>query len=264
MKINCIAIDDEPLALDIVREYAAASPQLNLVGCYNSLFAAKDRICEGDIHLIFLDIVFNNRRILEEEDTKVTGIDFLRLFPDPPLTIIMTAHYNFNSKIGEHQLNVVDILHKTFSLPRFKMAVDRAAAQLVKKISPTWGNRVPTKFDYTYFKIKHQYVKVSHDKILYLESKDDFIDIRLDSGELVRPNKLYLRDVEARQLVPTIGARAPFMRIHRSFIVAIEKIIAVNRYCSSVEVGGITISVSENSRKILGERLGLDYIKPKQ
>lgn len=258
MIINCIGIDDEPYALEVIQSFTARIPELKLVGLFSNLFDAKERISEGGIDLIFLDILFNNRQAIPESDKHITGIDFLRLFPNPPLTIVTTGEYRFDSQIAEYNLTVVDILHKLFSFERFQLAVGRVFLQYSRQQELFMHNEIPEFSDYTYFRINNQFVKVNHERIVMLESRGDFIDIHLiDEGPL-RTQKLYLKEVIAKQLVPTQGKDAQFMKIHRSFVIALDKFKAINRGCSSVEIAGRTITISPKFRAEFCNRVGLN------
>lgn len=123
--------------------------------------------------------------------------------------------------------------------------------------SPTPVN--DPQFNYAYFRVNNQYVKVDFDSIVFLESKDDFVNINLIDGTVITPHKLYLKQIETEQILPTRKKSDPFMRVQRSYIIALNKITAINKNCSSIEIADVVISVPEKYRLELRYRIGLEY-----
>jgi DNA-binding LytR/AlgR family response regulator len=120
-KINCLIVDDEPLAQDVLDSYVKNIPQLNPVGICNNAIEALEKMKHNRVDLIFLDI----------QMPEITGIDFLKSLKDPPMVIFTTAYQNY--AVQGFELNAIDYLLKPFSLDRFKKAVHKAEELMLMK-----------------------------------------------------------------------------------------------------------------------------------
>mgnify|MGYP002624205198 CR=1 FL=1 len=247
-KLNTIAIDDQQQSLDVIINYAAQNPNVTLVKTCTDVFEAVELIKQSDIHLMFLDLNMN----------PVDGITFLRLLPEPPLTIIMTGYEQFLVQIDDFDLNPLDILLKPFSIQKFNLAIKRAQNELYNQ-NQSLSKPVSESFDYTFFKIDKQYMKSDHTDILYIEAKDYLILIHT-TDQVIKPNvKENLAGIEKKQLLPMIGPEAPFFRIHRSYIINLDKIEAINGQCNSVVINSTTIPVGTTYREALAKRIGFNH-----
>ncbi|MEL6864083.1 MAG: LytTR family DNA-binding domain-containing protein [Bacteroidota bacterium] len=207
--INVIIVDDEPLALDVLETYIEKIPELHLVQRCTNALEANEALKSHDIDLMFLDI----------QMPQLTGIDFLRTLSKPPLVIFTTAYANY--AIEGFELNAIDYLLKPISLERFMKAVNKAEEQieLQRKDSPAPGTGSEDGADFFFVKADKKLVKVKYEDIIYIEGLKDYVIIRMDTGRVITLQTMKsLEDKLPRQA---------FKRIHRSYIVNIDKINAV-------------------------------------
>jgi DNA-binding LytR/AlgR family response regulator len=246
-KIKCIAVDDERQALNIVEAFCKRMPALELVGACQDVFEAVELIKTEDVQLMFLDLNMQ----------PVDGITFLRLLPEPPMTIIITGFPEFLVDTEDYNLNPIDVLLKPYSFERFEMAVQRALNAYQKeqqdlKRSDREGN------NYTYFKTGKQFVKVDYEDIYYLEAMDYLVKIHTMNGVILTAPKINLSYIEQHQLVPLLGADSSFLRIHRSYIVNLDMVVKLLDNKGSVEMSnGSVLSIGRTYRDRLLERLGI-------
>ena len=222
--INTIIVDDEPLALDVLETYIEQIPELNLVKrCQNAL-EANDALKNNDIDLMFLDI----------QMPQLTGIDFLKTLTNPPLVIFTTAYPNY--ALEGFELDALDYLLKPISLERFMKAVNKAQDQINLQRGQTSGSgtapkeELPDGEDFIFVKADKKLVKIKYDEIIYIEGLKDYVIIRLDKTRVI-----------TLQTMKSLEDKLPanqFKRIHRSYIVSIDKIQAVNGNMVEVEEKG--------------------------
>ncbi len=210
--INVIIVDDEPLAQDVLETYIEKIPELNLIKKCNNAFEANDALKNNDIDLMFLDI----------QMPQLTGIDFLKTLNKPPLVIFTTAYPNY--AIEGFELDALDYLLKPISVDRFMKAANKAIDQvgLQQKDdaagAPDQSTSAP-KQDYFFVKADKKLVKVNFKEIIYIEGLKDYVIIRMDSSRVI-----------TLQTMKSLEQKLPsgqFMRIHRSYIVNVEKINAI-------------------------------------
>lgn len=228
MKTKCIIVDDEPLAIELVKSHVLAMPRLQLVGtCINALEAAEI-MSQQPIDLLFMDI----------QMPKITGIEFLKSVTHPPKVILTTAYREY--ALEGFELNVVDYLLKPITFERFFKAVNKYFELTSTSIPVT--KEIPTisasELEHIYVNINKKNVKVLFKDVLYIESLKDYIKIVTEKENLVTKDKI--SDFE--QKTPSF-----FLRIHRSFIVNTRNITAFTS--NDVEMGGkeIPIGVSYKS-----------------
>ncbi|MFK7937588.1 MAG: LytR/AlgR family response regulator transcription factor [Saprospiraceae bacterium] len=206
--INVIIVDDEPLAQDVLETYVQKLPNLNLVQKCSNALEANAALKAQDVDLMFLDI----------QMPQLTGIDFLKSLDKAPEVIFTTAYPNY--AIEGFELNAIDYLLKPISLDRFMKAVNKAEQQIeLKRGSQTAAPSGPEAPDFIFVKADKKLVKVKYDDIIYIEGLKDYVIIRMDSGRVI-----------TLQTMKSLEAKLPvglFKRIHRSYIVAIDKIQAV-------------------------------------
>lgn len=210
--INVIIVDDEPLAQDVLETYIEKIPELNLVKKCNNALEANDILKKEDIDLMFLDI----------QMPQLTGIDFIKTLQKPPLVIFTTAYPNY--AIEGFELNALDYLLKPISLERFMKAVNKAIEQLrlhkpdLPTISNASVNHDPS-VDYIFVKADKKLVKVNYGEIIYIEGLKDYVIIRMEKDRVITLQTM--KSLEEK--LPT----ALFKRIHRSYIINVNKINAV-------------------------------------
>jgi len=220
-KINCIIIEDEPLAVKILSDYISQVPFLALQGSFKDAILATEYLHENSPDLIFLDIHL----------PKLKGMAFLKTLSHPPAIIITTAYHQY--AVEGFDLNVTDYLLKPFEFERFLTAVNKAkAAQKEKTIEPK---------DFIFVNVQKKKVKVLFADILYIESQREYIKIVTEKITLL--SKMSTHEIEAL-LPPTL-----FKRIHRSFIVSLNKIDSYT--AELVELSGITIPIGRGYREVI-------------
>lgn len=201
-KVICLAVDDEPPALDILVKYINAVPSLELAGTCINAVQALDVLRSTRIDLLFLDI----------QMPQLLGTDLMRTINNPPKVIFTTAYRKF--AVEGFELNAVDYLLKPISFERFLKAVNKVMdfipAQQQMPVA------VPTSESYLYFRSDRKMHKVSVRDIIFIESLKDYIKVVTTSKTIV--TKQSISSVEER--LP----RTSFIRIHRSFIVALDKV----------------------------------------
>ncbi|MEM9920472.1 MAG: LytTR family DNA-binding domain-containing protein [Bacteroidota bacterium] len=208
--INVIIVDDEPLALDVLETYIEKIPQLNLVQRCNNALEANDALKNNEIDLMFLDI----------QMPQLTGIDFLKTLSRPPMVVFTTAYANY--AIEGFELNAIDYLLKPISLERFMKAVNKAEEQLdlQRKDAPSpIAVEEENTADFIFVKADKKLVKIKYSDIIYIEGLKDYVIIRTENGRVI-----------TLQTMKSLESKLPvniFKRIHRSFIVGIDKIQAV-------------------------------------
>jgi DNA-binding LytR/AlgR family response regulator len=207
--INTIIVDDEPLALDVLETYIEKIPELRLVKKCENAFEANEALKHNDIDLMFLDI----------QMPQLTGIDFLKTLIDPPLVIFTTAYSNY--AIEGFELNALDYLLKPISLERFMKAANKAVEQIELRRKETAGHVEFTGGgdDFIFVKADKKFVKVKFSEVLYIEGLKDYVIIRTEKGRVI-----------TLQTMKSLEDKLPvklFRRIHRSYIVNIDKVEAI-------------------------------------
>lgn len=206
MPVNCIAIDDEPLALSKLEGFIGKVPGLNLVRTFENAIEAFSWLKQNKADLIFLDI----------QMAQLTGIQFLEI-SDSKYDVIITSAYEQYALKG-YELNVVDYLLKPYSFQRFMKAVNKVMESNSKKeqkLAP------PEKGKSIFVKTEYRLERVDLDEILYIEGMKDYLRI-------VCQNRKIMTLQNFSQIEKMIPAES-FCRVHKSFIVAIGKIISVER-----------------------------------
>jgi DNA-binding LytR/AlgR family response regulator len=220
--INAILVDDEPLALEILESHAARIPDLHIVASCNNAVEAQQVLEAGGVDLVFLDI----------QMPQITGIDWLRSLSNPPLSILTTAYSDY--AVDGFDLNVVDYLLKPIAFDRFLKAFNKAREQMKLKSSPHSmpGNEGS---GFIFVKADKKLVRVNFDEVVYIEGLKDYVIIRLDKDRVI-----------TLQTMKSLEEKLPaqiFRRIHRSYIVNVGKIKAID---------GTTIEVLvQNQTKLL-------------
>jgi DNA-binding LytR/AlgR family response regulator len=203
--INVIIVDDEPLALDVLETYIEKIPHLHLVQKCSNALEANEALKNHAVDLMFLDI----------QMPQLTGVDFLKTLSKPPLVVFTTAYPNY--AIEGFELNALDYLLKPISLERFMKAVNKAEEQI--ELHRRDSAAAAAEDDYFFVKADKKLVKVNFPEIIYIEGLKDYVIIRLDHSRVI-----------TLQTMKSLEDKLPankFRRIHRSFIVNIDKIEAV-------------------------------------
>jgi DNA-binding LytR/AlgR family response regulator len=212
--LAAIAIDDEPIALEVVKNLAAKIPFIDLKASFTNAFEAMGFLNKEKIDLIFLDIKMPD----------ISGIDFLKSIPNPPMVIFTTAYSEH--AVQSFELDAIDYLLKPFSLSRFLKACNKANEQYELKNK---GNNISFPAS-VFIKSGYEQLRVELDEILYAESNGNYIQFVLKGKKIT--SRLTMSETEA--LLPANF----FIRIHRSYIVA-------KKYISKIEKNSIWINKTE-------------------
>ena len=223
--INCLLIDDEPLALAVLEDFVNRIPYLRLVGKFEEPLLALPVFKTKKIDLLFLDIKMPD----------ISGIEFFKSLPYKPEVIFTTAYSEF--ALEGFEVKAIDYLLKPVSFEKFVTACNRAKDFLEYK-----NHQLPSR-DYFFINVAHKLRKIFYNDILYLEGLKDYTKIYLNSSSaplLILHNLKYFEE---------LLADTDFIRIHRSYIVPIRMMSTVSK--RSVTIGNKSLPVSDNYRNKL-------------
>lgn len=218
--IKAIALDDEPPALDVLARFCSQTEYIDLVKTFTRSNDALKYLSNYPIDLLFLDINMPS----------ISGLDFKKLVPPATMVIFTTAYSEF--AIEGFNLNAVDYLLKPFTLERFLQATAKAKAyfQFLHQSESARQDHILVRVDYSL-------VKVPLDDIIFIEGLDDYLKIHLANQ----------KPIVTRMTMKSIADKLPqqaFLRVHRSYIVALKKIEAVRNKIIFINGGEIPIGVS--------------------
>ncbi|MES1220685.1 MAG: LytTR family DNA-binding domain-containing protein [Bacteroidota bacterium] len=217
--MRCAIIEDEPLAQNVLKKYIADYPFLELASVYNDAIEAHSIITTGDIQLIFLDINL----------PRLSGISFLKTFTDPPMVIFTTAYPEF--AVEGFELDAIDYLLKPFSFERFLKAVNKA---LIKQGSLNPANKEAKNVDpFIFLKSDKKVYKIDFEKILYLEATGDYVKV-------ITTENQYLVNNTLKNLIEELPV-TDFMRVHKSYIISLDKIKYVEG--NYIKIGTVDIPI---------------------
>jgi len=234
-KLRCLAIDDEPLALELLEDNIRQVPFLELAASCHDAFEAMDIMHQETIDLLFLDVQMPG----------ITGVQFLKSLqmPTSPTVIFITAYEQF--AIEGFELNVVDYLLKPVAFERFLKAANKAY-DLQKLRQSATTSEIPTHF---FVNANYALVKIRFDEIMYIEGLKDYVKIYLNSAKHPIITRMTLKGIE--QKLPN----QQFMRVHKSFIISSDKIQSIRNL--KIQIGEATIPVGEqyveDFMKMIGE-----------
>jgi two-component system, LytTR family, response regulator len=222
-KLNCIIIEDEPLAVKVLTDYISQVPFLELAATFKDAILATDYLRHNSTDLIFLDIHL----------PRLKGMAFLKTLANPPAVIITTAYHQY--AVEGFNLNVTDYLLKPIEFERFLTAVTRVRTNR----SPTpRAADPPDPRDFIFVTVQKRRVKILFSDIVYIESQREYIKIITTGGEYI--SKMSTHEIEA--LLPA----HLFKRVHRSYIVAIRRIESYT--AEMIEINGAAIPIGKGYR----------------
>ena len=227
--INCVIIDDEPLAREGLASYVREIDFLHLVDtCENPLELIKV-MNKHTVDLIFLDI----------QMPKMNGLDFLKAVQQPPIVVITTAYPTY--ALEGFQLNVLDYLLKPITFDRFFKSVKKASDyyHLINRPDVPGAANTDGTADYFFIRCGSKYEKIHFDQILYVEGMQNYITIYTQKGKFV--TLLYLKNLEEN-----LDSRS-FIRVHKSYIVSIDKIEGIEG--NEIFIQSHRIPMSRNYRE---------------
>ncbi len=220
MKIKCILVDDEPLAINVIKKHLDSFESFEVIHTCNNAIEAFNILSRESIDLIFLDINM----------PRLNGIEFIKNLNNPPFIIITSAYREY--AVEGFELDVTDYLVKPISLNRMMKALN--------KVSRNWDSRESTfrnnfrnntqnrlKENHFFVKVNKKMVKIYFDDILYIESLKDYVSIKTDYEDYVTHYNL----AAIVKLLPSYQ----FMRIHRSFAISLNKVKAIDGNCIQIK-----------------------------
>ncbi|WP_163324652.1 LytR/AlgR family response regulator transcription factor [Draconibacterium mangrovi] len=223
--IRTIAIDDEPLALQLVTSYVEKTPILEFKGAFDNPIDAMEFMDQNEVDLIFLDI----------EMPDLNGLEFTRILTNKPKIIFTTAYEKY--ALQGFKLDAIDYLLKPFSYEEFYKATEKAKKQIAYERAEKKGDEVDSNHEFLFLKSEYKIRRINFNEIIYIEGLKDYV-------------KVFLKDepkpVMSLSSLKALEAKLPeekFMRVHRSFIVNLEKIGTIER--SRIVFGKVYIPVSE-------------------
>lgn len=212
--MKCIAIDDEPLALNVIKEHCSKLDFLQLVGTYTSAIDAVKMLNQQEIDVLFIDIQMPN----------ITGLEFVRMLKKPPMVILTTAYSEY--ALDGFELNVLDYLLKPIPFDRFFQAVNKAyelfsfrnekPVVTTQNIIENQKAETPEENPFVLVKVEYSTVKVALADILYIEGIKDYVKIKLKNKSLL--TKATMKYLEEK--LP----QKDFIRVHKSFIISLKSI----------------------------------------
>ncbi|ACU02443.1 LytR/AlgR family response regulator transcription factor [Pedobacter heparinus] len=236
-KLKCIAVDDEPLALDIIEDYVSKVPFLELIKRTENAIEALQMVQAGGVDLVFLDI----------QMPELTGIQFLKIANGKSNYIFTTAYSQY--ALESYDLNVSDYLLKPIAFDRFYKAVEKVHNQL--KVGQPAENAIQPLLtpatavapanpiqDFIFVKTEHKIQKIELDNILYIEGLKDYISIFTKTERVITLQNMKKMD----ETLP----KGQFIRVHKSYIIALDKIESIER--SRISIGEKVIPIGDTYR----------------
>lgn len=237
--MKCVIIDDEPLAVDLIKEFVSKVEALDLVYTFNNAIDAIAVINQNPVDLIFLDI----------EMPHFSGIDFLNAIDKKPLIIFTTAYENY--AVEGFNLGAVDYLVKPIPFNRFLKAVTRAQ-QLFNPVATVVNTTnlatVETSHDFMFVRAEYENVKLNYCDILYIEGLKDYVKI------YTTDNKYVLTLISLIKLDAQLASKG-FSRIHRSYIINIKHVTSIQK--NKVIIVEKRIPISESYKNSFFEKIKL-------
>jgi two-component system LytT family response regulator len=241
-KLKCIAVDDEPLALDIIEDYISKIPFLELVTRTENAIEALQLVQAGGIDLVFLDI----------QMPELTGIQFLKIASGKCSYILTTAYSQY--ALESYDLNVSDYLLKPIPFDRFYKAVEKVRNQVK---SPVFTVAAPEPVavmpstqltpvqDFIFVKTEHKIQKIELDDILYIEGLKDYISIYTKAERVITLQNM-------KRMEETLPS-SQFIRVHKSYIISLDKIESIER--SRISICGKVIPIGDTYRDEFFKRI---------
>lgn len=227
-EIKCIIIEDEPLAVKVLSDYVSQVPFLSLQGTFRDAILATEYLHDHTVDLMFLDIHL----------PKLKGMAFLKTLTRSPAVIITTAYHQY--AVEGFSLNVTDYLLKPIEFERFLVAVNKVRSAQREKEQPVEQKEAR---DHLFLNVQKKKVKVLFAEILYVESQREYIKVVSTKGEFL--SKMSTHEIE------TLLPKHLFKRVHRSFIVSVNKIDSYT--AEEVEVNGFAVPVGRGYRECLDD-----------
>ena len=226
--IRCLAVDDESYASDIIAAFINKTPFLTLVSTTTNAFEALNLVQNGQVDLVFLDI----------QMPELTGIQFLKICGDKCRVILTTAYPEY--ALDGFDLDVVDYLLKPISYERFYKAAQKAQ-QIIAPAQNEVVNQPATTNDFIFIKgdTKNKFIKVNYNEILYIEGLKNYVSVYTANQRIVTYQAL--RELETQLPQP------PFYRVHKSYIISLEKIKMIDG--NTLYIGDQSIPIGDTYKE---------------
>jgi DNA-binding LytR/AlgR family response regulator len=251
--LKCIIVEDEVLAQDVIRNHLARIGQIELLGVYRTAPEAMVALEHLDVDVLFLDIRLPG----------MSGLHFLRGLADPPLVVLTTAYAEY--ALESYEFNVIDYLLKPISFERFSKAVNKILDGRLYSLSgvPVEHSGAPMAAsgtavgasgtavgardeDHIFIKSNSKFFRVDFSEILYVQGMKDYLKLYTPDFTLVTHHTM-------NEMEKTLPSRQ-FLRVHRSYIVAVKHIRAI--FGNSIELGKVTIPIGVNYKETVMELVG--------
>lgn len=230
MKIRCIAVDDEPIALDKLRSYIERIPYLELAGLCAGTYEAMQLLSSEKVDAMFIDINMPD----------MNGLEFVKALTDPPLTVFTTAYAEY--AVDSYSVRAVDYLLKPFGFADFQ----RAAGHLQKQYALLHPEPVaqpasaPQEPGVLYLKVDYRYVRVAVNEIMYIEGMNEYLKVHTSSAD---PFLTHTTFRQIKELLPE-----NFIQVHRSYVVNMSYVREVER-AVILMTDGTRITVSDGNKE---------------
>ena len=237
--MNCIIVDDEPLAREAIEILLKETPQLSLIKTFNNAQSASAFMQENTVDLIFLDIQMPG----------ITGLEFAKTIAPHTLVIFTTAYSEY--AIDSYEVAAIDFLVKPIETERFIRAVNKAATYHNLLLSEEKNNLETTEDDFFFVKSERRYFKINFDEILFIEGLKDYIIIQTNTQRII--TKMTLK------IISTLLPQKNFFRINKSFIINTQKITSFDN--NDVSIQSYEIAIGNNYRNSFFEEFINKLIK---
>lgn len=223
--IKCIIVEDEILAQEVIQSHLQKIDRLELVGVYRNAPEALEALNTKEVDVMFLDIRLPG----------MSGLNFLRSLTNPPLVILTTAYAEY--AIEGYELNVIDYLLKPISFERFAKTIDKITEG--RLFTPVVREQEKVSGDHIFIKSNSKFFKVNFSNIMYIEGMKDYLKIHTKEYALITHQTMG----EIEKILPA----GQFMRVHKSFIVAVSFIKTI--YGNTVELDNVSIPIGINYKE---------------
>lgn len=235
MNISCIIVDDEPIARDIIKDHLEKLPDFEVKAMCINAMEAYETLYTQQVDVIFLDI----------QMPRILGTEFLRSLRNPPYVVFTTAYPQF--AIEGFDLNSVDYLLKPITFDRFLQAAQKLRERMIVRRD---NEKTETERTFIFIKQNSKLIRVDFEDIVYVEAQRDFSMVYLTSGSAMMMSMNI-------GMVETLLSSQVFLRIHRSYIVQLAKIIAIIGNLAKTEL--LDLPIGPNYRETLLQKLNISF-----
>jgi DNA-binding LytR/AlgR family response regulator len=230
--LKCIIVEDEVLAQDVLKSHLAHLGSLELVGIYRNALEAESALAAQEVDIMFLDIRLPG----------MTGLQFLSGLKDSPLVVLTTAYAEY--ALESYEFNVIDYLLKPISFERFSRAVNKILDN--RLFSAAAKETDPFAADHIFIRSNSKFFRVNFSEVLYVQGSRDYLKIHTPDYSLITHQTM-------NDLEKSLPARQ-FIRVHKSYIVAIRHIRSI--YGNSIEIGMSTIPIGVSYKETVMQLIG--------